>query len=174
MSLLSPKNKTVWTIENPTYEKFLRTPVAYFEVSSVSRKDLDELITHMRRIMREEKGVGLSANQIGLPIRLFVCQLPNSNGTGYQGKFYVIFNPHMVRSSEKKVCDEEGCLSIPGLFGSVDRFYGITISGIDKNNRPISISARGLLARIMQHELDHLNGILFTDHATNIQKFTEL
>ncbi|MCL5012134.1 MAG: peptide deformylase [Patescibacteria group bacterium] len=174
MSLLNPQNSVIWTVTNPTHEKFLRIPVADFDVASVPRKELEHVITHMRKLMIAEKGVGLSANQIGLSVRLFICQLPNAQGTGYQGKFYAIFNPRLVRTSEKKVCDEEGCLSIPGWYGSVDRFYSITLSGVDKQNRPLSISARGLLARIMQHELDHLNGVLFTDHASNVQRIAEL
>ena len=174
MSLLSSQNSVVWTVTHPAQEKFLRTPVPEFAIASIPRKELDQVIAHMRKLMIAEKGVGLSANQIGLSIRLFICQLPNANGSGYQGKFYAIFNPRVVRSSEKKVCDEEGCLSIPGWYGSVDRYYSILLAGVDKNNRPVSVSARGLLARIMQHELDHLNGILFTDHASNVQRIAEL
>ena len=174
MSLFNSDNLFVWTVDHSRYEKFLHTPVPDFVVDSVSRKELDELIKHMRQIMVAENGVGLSANQIGLPVRLFVCQLPLPQGNGYQGKFYAIFNPRIIRSSEKIVCDQEGCLSIPGFFGEVNRAYSILLEGVDKNNRPISVSARGLLARIMQHETDHLNGVLFTDRAQNIQRISEL
>ncbi len=174
MSIFNTDNSFVWTVANAQYEKFLRTPVSDFDVKSTPRKDLDELIKHMRRLMVLENGVGLSANQIGLPIRLFVCQLPLPKGQGYQGKFYAIFNPQIVRVSEKKWSDQEGCLSIPGLCGDVERFYSIHVKGVDKNNRPISISVRGLLARIMQHEIDHLNGVLFTDRTKKVQHITEL
>jgi len=173
-NIIKPENKTIWTIENSSHEKFLRTPVSVFDIHSVSRKDLDELIIHMRKLMVNQKGVGLSANQIGLSIRMFICQLPASNGFGYQGKLYAVFNPIIKKLSEKKVCDEEGCLSIPGLYGEVERFHSITVTGFDKNNRAISLPVRGQLARIMQHEIDHLNGILFTDHARNIQRISEL
>lgn len=174
MSLFNSDNSFVWTVANPHFEKFLRVPVPDFAVDSASRKDLDELIKHMRHILVLENGVGLSANQIGLPIRLFVCQLPLPHERGYQGKFYAIFNPRIIRFSEKKLSDQEGCLSIPGLCGEVERSYSIQIEGVDKNNRPLSISARGLLARIMQHETDHLNGVLFTDRTKNIQYISEL
>ncbi|MFA7201948.1 MAG: peptide deformylase [Candidatus Paceibacterota bacterium] len=174
MSIFNSENSFVWTVGNPHFEKFLRTPVPDFTMSSVSRKDLDELIKHMRHLMVLENGVGLSANQIGLPIRLFVCQLPSTRERGYQGKFYAIFNPRIIYTSEKKLCDQEGCLSIPGLSGEVERFYSVRIEGFDKNNRPVLVSARGLLARIMQHEIDHLNGVLFTDRTKNIHRSTEL
>lgn len=174
MSLLTPEQNHIWTIQNSKEEKFLRTPVPEFDMESVSKKDLEELITHMRRMMIQERGIGLSANQIGLSIRVFVCQLPAQNGRGYQGKFYAVFNPKIIRTSNKKIYDQEGCLSIPGLYGDVDRYAAITIQGKTKQNRPLLISAKGFLARIMQHEIDHLNGKLFIDSARNVQKISDV
>jgi peptide deformylase len=174
MSLLTLSQHQIWTVQNSQQEKFLRTPVPEFDMQSVSKKDLEELVIHMRRMMVQERGVGLSANQIGLSVRAFVCQLPTRDGAGYQGKFYAVFNPRITKISEKKNCDQEGCLSIPGLYGDVDRYTAVIVEGFTKHNRPILINAKGFLARIMQHEIDHLNGKLFTDIARDTKKISDL
>ncbi len=83
-------------------------------------------------------------------------------------KFYVIFNPEIIKFSEEKIIMEEGCLSAPGIYGQVERSSEIILQGYDKNGRKIKIRASGLLARIFQHETDHLNGILFIDKAIDI------
>ncbi len=159
---------TIWTIASKKHEDFLRTRVAGFNKEQHDKKYIEQTTKHMRQLMVQHRGIGLSANQIGLPLRLFICQLPTSDGSGYQGKFYVVINPILESFSEKKVIDQEGCLSIPGIYGDVERYEKIMMTGMDKNYRPMRIKASGLLARIMQHELDHLNGTLFTDKAKNI------
>jgi len=172
MSLLSKEQSHIWTIENPHEEKFLRTPVPEFDMTQATRKELEELVVYMRRMMTHGHGVGLSANQIGLPVRMFVAQLPSQDGREYVGKFYALFNPRIVRISDKKNIDQEGCLSVPGLFGDMERNNSLTLTATNKQNKKVSVSVRGYLARIMQHEIDHLNGILFTDSAKNIQKLS--
>jgi peptide deformylase len=120
----------------------------------------------MRQIMRAADGVGLSANQIELPYRLFVAQVPDSQG---RLKFYAIFNPEIVKISKKTELFEEGCLSTPSQYGLVPRPTQLTLKGFDMNGKKIKIKAWGLLARVFQHEVDHLNGKLFIDRTKNIR-----
>mgnify|MGYP003922156025 CR=1 FL=1 len=110
--------------------------------------------------MREANGIGLSANQIGLPYRVFVAQVPDLQG---RLKFYAIFNPEIVKVSKEKELFEEGCLSIPDKYALVPRYSHIVIKGFDINGKKIKIKAWGLLARVFQHEIDHLDGKLFID-----------
>jgi peptide deformylase len=124
------------------------------------RKEMSDLIAHMKQVMKRENGVGLSANQIGLPYRLFVAQVYDTQGNS---KFYAVLNPKLEKTSRETITHEEGCLSIPGLFGNVPRSQSVTISGYDKNGKRLKMKAWGLLARVFQHEIDHLDGKLFTD-----------
>lgn len=121
----------------------------------------------MKRIMREANGVGLSANQIGLPYQLFVAQTYDAQGTQ---KFYAIFNPRIEKYSPESVTHEEGCLSIPGLYGNVPRARSVVLAGYDKSGKIVKIKAWGLLARIFQHETDHLNGKLFVDRTKDTHR----
>ncbi len=95
-------------------------------------------------------------------------QISQSKPTSY--KFFAIFNPQIVKFSEEKILMEEGCLSVPGIWGGVERPEKITLVGFDKNGKKLKIKAWGLLARIFQHEIDHLNGILFIDKAKQVYK----
>ena len=116
----------------------------------------------MRAIMKKAQGVGLSANQVGLDSNFFIAEV--------NGKFYSIFNPKLEKISEETEIMDEGCLSIPETFGDVERPSKATLSGFDINGKKIKIKAWGLLARVFQHEVDHLNGKLFIDKAKNIEK----
>lgn len=145
----------IHTINNKKEEEKLRRPVAKFDFSKHSKKEIRELIVKMRKIMKEADGVGLSANQIGLDIKVFVARFEN--------KFYAVFNPKITKESSEKVELEEGCLSVPGAFGEVARADKITLEGFDMNGKKLKIKAWGFLAQIFQHEVDHLEGILFTD-----------
>lgn len=159
----------ILTIANKTEENFLRRKAAVFNFSNLSKKELDELIKKMRAIMKVAIGVGLSANQIGLDFQLFVAEIPQKKGTP---KFYAIFNPKIIKASEETEVLEEGCLSVPMIYGEVERSKKITLEGLDKNQKKIRIKAFGLLARVFQHEVDHLNGILFIDRAKNLKQYT--
>ena len=145
----------IHTVKSKDEEKFLRKPAADFDFSKYSKKEINELIRNMRVIMKAADGVGLSANQMGLDIKVFVAQVEN--------KFYAIFNPKIIKYSEHKDKLEEGCLSVPETFGVVERPTRIVLEGLDKNSRKIKIKAWGFLARVLQHEIDHLEGKLFTD-----------
>lgn len=150
----------ILTVENKKNEKFLRRKTITFDFQAHKKKDVRELITVMRRAMREANGIGLSANQIGLPYRVFVAQVPDSQG---KLKFYAVFNPEILKQSQETDILEEGCLSVPHLYGLVERSSRVTLAGQDQNGRNIKVKAWGLLARVFQHEVDHLEGKIFID-----------
>ena len=160
----------IWVVNTPQEKKLLQTKMVDFDFSKYSKKEIEDLILHMRQTMIASNGIGLSANQIGHNFRVFVAQLSNDDGKGYKGKFYAVFNPKITKESKKTEADIEGCLSVPGSYGTVPRSTSITIAGYDKNQRAVTIKAKGLLARIFQHEMDHLNGKTFTDRAENVEE----
>jgi peptide deformylase len=145
----------ILTVENKKNEKFLRRATAEFDFSKHHQKEIRALMATMRKIMKAANGIGLSANQIGLNIKFFTAQVEN--------KFYAVFNPEIEKKSEEVVKMEEGCLSVPNVYGIVERPEKITLRGYDASGKKIKIKAWGLLARVFQHEVDHLNGILFID-----------
>lgn len=154
----------ILTIDNKVDEKILRTKAADFDFTKFSKKAISELIKAMRLAMLEQKGLGLAANQIGLNLRVFVARVNN--------KFYALFNPEILKSSVETIVEDEGCLSVPKIYGATERNEKVVLAARDKNNKLIKIKAIGMLARVFQHEMDHLNGILFIDKAKNLRKIT--
>ena len=152
----------IWTLLDQQQEKFLRRKTARFDFAKWPKAEIRNLIAKMRRVMKKANGIGLSANQIGLDLNVFVAQVEN--------KFYAVFNPKITRKSENKIFLEEGCLSVPETYGPVARPERITMEGEDANGKKIKIKCWGLLARVFQHETDHLNGILFIDKAKELYK----
>jgi peptide deformylase len=120
--------------------------------------EIKELIKHMYEIMDEANGAGLAANQIGLSLRLFVYNV----GDGP----HALINPKIVKKSGSQI-GPEGCLSVPGLWGEVDRANIVTVEGLGENGEKVKITGEGLLARVIQHETDHLDGYLFIDRASS-------
>ena len=110
--------------------------------------------------MRRADGVGLSANQVGLNEKMFVAEVDH--------KFYAIFNPKIIKKSDEKSEMEEGCLSVPDKFGTVIRADKVWLEGQNADGKKLKIKARGFLARVFQHELDHLEGKLFIDKSKDI------
>lgn len=135
-------------------------------------KDFDEelqvLIDDMTETMRVAPGVGLAAPQIGLPKRVIVVEFGHESDENIPKQLYVVVNPEIVQKSRKTVAGIEGCLSVPGFAGEVDRAEVVTVAGQDSKGKDIRIRAEGWLARIFQHEIDHVNGILYTDKADSI------
>jgi peptide deformylase len=115
--------------------------------------------------MHVANGIGLSANQIGLEFSVFVAEVPDAQGGT---KFYAVFNPKIEKMDKTTITFEEGCLSVPGKWGEVTRAEQIVVSGYNKMGKPVKVKAWGLLSRIFQHEIDHLNGKLFIDKAKKI------
>ena len=113
--------------------------------------------------MDEMKGIGLAATKVNKGIRLFVKR-------AQEDSVRVFFNPEIIRTSMNSVIIEEGCLSIPGVRADVERPSQISVQAFNHKHRPIKSEADGMLARVIQHEMDHLNGVLFIDRIDNEEK----
>lgn len=114
------------------------------------------LVLDMLETMREAPGVGLAGPQVGVMERVFVWEVDEEHGA--------VFNPVIVSRGDDEVESEEGCLSLPGLYYPVTRPVRVVVEGIDENGEPVRLEDDELLARVCQHEIDHLDGVLFIDH----------
>jgi peptide deformylase len=126
-----------------------------------------KLIEDMIETMRAAPGVGLAAPQVGVSERLIVVEWADEpeheDDPPRKKKLFVVLNPELVRASEEMVRGTEGCLSVPGWVGDVLRHEAVTVRGLNRNGEKIKIEAEGWLARIFQHEIDHLDGVLYID-----------
>jgi peptide deformylase len=136
--------------------------------------ELQTLIDDMVETMREAPGVGLAAPQVDISLRVIVVEYGEENEEGEETppKLYTLVNPEITRFDQEIELGTEGCLSIPGYAGDVERPVAITIKGQNRRGQPVKIKAEGWLARIFQHEIDHLDGVLFTDRAEKVWEFT--
>ncbi len=134
---------------------------------------LQSLANDMVETMRQAPGVGLAAPQVGESLRLIVVEYGDDEDEKVPHKLYIIANPEITRTSEETVLGTEGCLSIPGVQGEVERFEAVTVKGLNRQGRPMTIKAKGWLSRIFQHEIDHLEGILFVDRAEKLWQAEE-
>lgn len=125
------------------------------EIDRVSDLHL-RLVEDMLQTMRAAPGVGLAGPQVGVLERVFVWEAAEEHGA--------IFNPTITFASDDKVEGEEGCLSLPGLYYPVQRSQAVRVEGLDMHGEPLVLEAEDFLARICQHEIDHLDGVLFIDH----------
>ena len=162
----------------------LPEPVLRRKAKSITKfdKELQTLIDDMIETMRDAPGVGLAAPQVGVSERLAVIEYAEdeddedeTEGTEKPAKpkqLFVIINPEIVKTSEEKVNGIEGCLSIPGLLGEVERYEALQVKALNRYGKPVKLKVDGWMARIFQHEIDHLNGVLFTDLATRVWKPT--
>jgi peptide deformylase len=135
---------------------------------SIIDKDLQVLIEDMIETMRAAPGVGLAAPQVAQSIRLIVVEYGDEDDEEVPKKLYVVVNPEIIEVSEEMVTGVEACLSVTGLVGDVERYQKIVVKGLNRYGKPAKIKAEGWLARIFQHEIDHLDGILYTDRATRV------
>jgi peptide deformylase len=139
---------------------------------------LQVLIDDMVETMRIAPGVGLAAPQVGVSERVIVVEYyeneeqaeNDEEAEAAPKRLYAVVNPEITRKSKETEPGVEGCLSIPGLHGEVERHLAITVKGLNRRGQPLTLKLKGWTARIFQHEIDHLNGILFTDLATSIWK----
>jgi len=152
----------------------LPDPVLKRKARAVTKfdKDLQTLLDDMVETMREAPGVGLAAPQIGLSDRIIVIEYyereEDAEKEDAPKKVWAVINPEIVKTSEEMLLGVEGCLSIPGLVGEVERHAEVQVKGINRHGKPMKVKAKGWLARIFQHEIDHLNGVLFTERATRV------
>lgn len=133
-------------------------------------KDLQKLVDDMIETLRDAPGVGLAAPQVGELLRLIVIEYGDEEDEDAPKKLYVVANPEIVQASDEGEMGVEACLSIPSLVGEVDRPLEIVVKGLNRRGQPVKIKVEGWLARIFQHEIDHLDGILFTDRASQVWK----
>jgi len=138
--------------------------------------EIRRLADDMVDTMHKAKGVGLAAPQVGRRERLCVIDMPADCDTEEDAAFnapipmpLVLVNPEIV-AQEGSVCDKEGCLSFPDVGGKITRAEQVTVQYLDLDNRPQMVTARGYLARAVQHETDHLNGVLYIDHMTAVER----
>ena len=135
----------------------LATPAA--EVTKFDA-DLAKLIDDLFASLAVAEGVGLAAPQIGVGLQVFVYDCPDGSGGRARGH---VVNPTVEASGEEEI-SEEGCLSVPGPYHELPRASHATVRGVDRTGRPIEVSGTGFLARCLQHETDHLRGVLYIDH----------
>jgi peptide deformylase len=124
--------------------------------------EVRSFISQMQDIMKQNDGIGLAAIQAGNPLRIVVCEVND--------KIYSLINPEIVKLSSETSVLEEGCLSLPNFYGEVERPEKITVKATNLDGKKIKLKAFGLLARVLQHEIDHLDGILFIDKAMNVKE----
>ena len=138
----------------------IRQPSLDWPLADVPSQRLARLIKDLKDTMREENGVGIAAPQIGVNVRVIIVETK-------QGP-YVVINPKILRRSWRRESGEEGCLSVRGVFGLIKRSRQVLVRGLDEHGRPVDYRAQGLLARIFQHEVDHLAGTLIIDRLEKI------
>ncbi len=144
----------------------------------VVTEQLRMLAADMIETMHKSRGVGLAAQQVGRLERMCVVDIPEGCEEEDDALFnaavkmpLVLFNPVII-SRDGTQCDKEGCLSFPGIGGTVARAYQVTCQYLDIDNRPQIITARGFLARALQHEIDHLDGVLYIDHLSAVERLS--
>lgn len=133
--------------------------------------ELQTLIDDMVETMRAEPGVGLAANQVGVSLGVIVVEYGEEDEAGeviIPHKLYVVVNPELTKLSTETTIGTEGCLSVPGYVGNVERHVSLNVKGFNRHGQPLTIKAKDWLARIFQHEVDHLDAILFVDRAEKI------
>ncbi|MFM9278414.1 peptide deformylase [Paenibacillus jiagnxiensis] len=134
------------------------------EVTKIT-PNVQKLLDDMADTMYDAEGVGLAAPQVGILKRLIVVDAGDEHG------LIKMINPEIVEKDGEQF-GPEGCLSIPGLNGDVRRAEKVTVKGLDREGKPLTVTATGLLSRAFQHEIDHLNGVLFTDIAEKVYDAT--
>lgn len=142
----------------PNDDKSLRKKSKKIEkIDSLTLQLFDDMLETIEGI-----GYGLAAPQVGILKKIIVIK--------YEDTVYKLINPKIIEKSEDMLCDVEACLSVPDKMGDVDRYRKIVVKSTDINGKNIKITAENLLARVFQHEIDHLDGILYIDKAKNIRK----
>ncbi len=120
-------------------------------------EEIDSLARDMLETMYRGDGIGLAGPQVGVEKQIFVC-----HAQGDEARVFI--NPQIIATSQQQVPYEEGCLSIPGVYADVVRSASITVQALNEKGKPFRLDADGVLARVIQHEMDHLRGVLFIDH----------
>lgn len=131
--------------------------------------EIKALCADMFETLRAAPGVGLAATQIGSPHRVVVIELPEDEEDPLSGKAFCLINPTIANASGSQI-GNEGCLSVPGWVGEVERYERILVKALAENGKPVRIKADGFFARVLQHEIDHLDGVLYIDKLTSPER----
>jgi peptide deformylase len=137
------------------------------------------LIDNMIETLRDAPGVGLAAPQVNVPLRIAVIEygegeeFDDEDAPPAPKKLYTLINPEITRMSTETLMGSEGCLSMPGLIADVERAESVTVTALNRRGQPVKIKASGWLARIFQHEIDHLDGVLFTEKAKEVRNLED-
>ena len=137
------------------------------ELKKVTTEDI-EISKNMTDIMLKAPGVGLAANQIGILKQIITINIVNKENE--TNNTYALFNPIITSYSEKKIIMEEGCLSLPEQYAEVERSEEIVVKYLNEKNEKIQEKKNGFEARVLQHEIDHLNGKLFVDYISSLRR----
>ena len=146
----------------------LRQPSAPVAPEKISVPAMKKLLRDMTETMYVKDGVGIAAVQVGEAVA--VCVIHKNYNISNPAEDLILFNPIWTKLSLLKTTDEEGCLSVPGIYGVVKRYKKIKVSALNQNGQALNFVAEGYLARIIQHETDHINGHLFVEKATKLHK----
>jgi peptide deformylase len=136
--------------------------------------DLQQFIDDMVETMRAAPGVGLAGPQVNVLKQVIVVEFGDEEDEETPPKLYTLVNPQIAHHSKETVMGMEGCLSIPELVGDVERSVSVTIKAQNRHGQAVKLKTSGWLARIFQHEIDHLNGVLFTDRTTAIYRLEDI
>lgn len=131
----------------------------------VIQKDMQEFIQNLIITMYDDDGIGIASPQVGKNIRICII---GREATPEKKKDLVLVNPVWTKTSRKTEWDTEGCLSVPNIYGKVKRYTHIQVEALDEQGNPLSFEAKKFFARVIQHEVDHLDGILFIDKAKDV------
>lgn len=146
--------------------EILRQKAKIVPLDTIGSKKIKKIIGRMKKILAESKdGVALAAPQIGESLRIFITKTPSDSD------FKIFINPVIKKSSKNKKTVPEGCLSVEGVYGTIKRVEKLTVEADDEDGKKFICGASGLLAQIIQHEMDHLNGVLFIDKAERLGKY---
>ena len=143
--------------------KALYEPARDIPKKDIKAETFSQIGSAMLEILRKEGGIGLSANQVGLPLNICVIELEVSNPR-------ILLNPRVVKTSQDKVPSKEGCLSMPGCLVTVQRYREVIVEHETVTGETEQIEANGLLSHCLQHEIDHLNGVLMINRIGTFQK----
>lgn len=159
---MSMSNYEIITIPDPVLKQVAQ-PVE--NITTEIKKQFDRML----QTMYDAPGIGLAANQVGLLNRVIVMDLADRE-EGEEPKPYFMANPEIIWESEQRSVMQEGCLSIPKQYADVERPAEVRVRYVDYNGKQDELSASGLLSHCVQHEIDHLNGVLFIDHLSSLKR----
>jgi peptide deformylase len=151
--------REIITVGNPKLRQVSR-PVR--KITPRIRKLIDDMV----ETMHAEDGIGLAAVQVGELRQIIVVEVPEHEEIPHSGERYIVVNPEIVKDSHETLIGIEGCLSVPGFNGEVERAEEVIVRGLDEYGKPFRARLRGFVARVFQHEIDHCEGVLYIDRLT--------